>query len=320
MFVIRTCGRAVTRRSTSGSRRRSSHQPQAGRRTSAAAKRVRVVAPPQPQSAPLETARRRAISAAPRPMAPGRSKPPRPVAGRSAGTRAAISAPTARASTATTQNSTRQLVFSAIAAANGRPSAPPTPIDALMIAMDGPSSSAGTTSRSRLMPSGTTPMPRPWRPRPAIIGITEEDRAQTTEPRTSGTRETSSIRRLPYMSPSRPATGVETAAARRVAVMTQEALDAEVSKRVGSCAISGTTSVCVRAATMPAKARIPTMPPGRAVRSAGSAAGPPGWAAAGGELSTRCLSFSPLRACCVRASWWRSAVQDTLNVHHAHVV
>ncbi len=72
------------------------------------------------------------------------------------------------------------------------------------------------------------------------------------------------MRRLPNMSPRRPATGVATAAASSVAVMTQDALDAEVSSSTGSSAMSGTTRVCVIAATMPAKARMPTTAPGRA--------------------------------------------------------
>lgn len=322
VFVIRTWGRTVTRRSTSGSLRRSSHQPQAGSSTSTAAKRVSVVALPQPQSAPLETASSRQIRAAPRPTAPSRSKLVDRVAGRSPGTRARISAPTATASTATTQNSTRQLLFSAMAAANGRPSAPPTPIEALMIAMDGPSFSAGTTSRNRLMPSGTTPMPRPWRARPPIIGTTDEDRAQTTEPRTSGTSETSSMRRLPYMSPSRPATGVATAAASRVAVITQEAFDAEVSNSFGSSAISGTTRVWVSAATMPAKARMPTTAPGRAAGgelSTGAAPSCPFGPVVGSGCRFRSfvlvLVFVRVLLLCTHAR--RSTMQDTWIVHDA---
>jgi len=81
----------------------------------------------------------------------------------------------------------------------------------------------------------------------------------------SGTTETSSMRRLPYMSPSRPATGVATAADSRVAVITQDAFEAVVFSRLGSVPISGTTRVCMSAATMPARASTATMPPGRAM-------------------------------------------------------
>ncbi len=261
---MRTTGRAVTRRSTRGSGVRSSHAPQASRTTTAAARRPRVVALPQPQFAPLETASSRATRPVPRPRAPGRSKRPGAAARRPAGTRRRIRTPTRRLRPAATQKRTRQSAFSATAAEKGRPRAPPTPMEALMRAMEPPSLSGGRMSRSRLMPRGTTPMPRPWRPRPTIIGTTEEASAQTTEPATSGTTEASRTRRLPRVSPRRPATGVATAPARRVAVITQEALDAVVSSSFGRSPMSGTTRVCMSAATMPASARTPTTPPGRA--------------------------------------------------------
>ena len=73
-LVSSTCGRAVVRRSTSGSRVRSSQQPQASRTTAAAANRPSVVAEPQPQSAPLETASSRHTRPTPRPSAPTKSK------------------------------------------------------------------------------------------------------------------------------------------------------------------------------------------------------------------------------------------------------
>ncbi|GAA5226004.1 hypothetical protein GCM10025778_05340 [Paeniglutamicibacter antarcticus] len=52
--------------------------------------------------------------------------------------------------------------------------------------------------------------------------------------------------------------GVITAPANSVAVMTQEASEAVVFSSVGNCAISGTTSVCIRETTMPTNARIVT--------------------------------------------------------------
>ena len=74
-----------------------------------------------------------------------------------------------------------------------------------------------------LMPSGMTPEARPWSARPTIIQRTSESlRAQTTtEPLTSSTMLTISIRRLPYMSAEPPITGVATAAASSVAVTAQ---------------------------------------------------------------------------------------------------
>lgn len=137
------------------------------------------------------------------------------------------------------------------------------PMEALTSAMEELSFSAGTTSRSRAMPSGTMPMPMPCRPRPTIMGTTEEDSAHTTEPAISGTEQARSILRLPTRSPRRPETGTETAATRRVAVITQTAFDEVVSKSCGNSAISGVTRVCMIAAVMPAKARVATTPPER---------------------------------------------------------
>ncbi|CAM5654903.1 hypothetical protein SALBM135S_00760 [Streptomyces alboniger] len=181
----------------------------------------------------------------------------------------------ARASTAEPQNSTRQSAYCATAAAIGRPMAPPMPMEALTSAMEPLSLSAGTTSRSSAMPSGTMPMPMPCRPRPTIIGTTEEESAQTTEPMISGTTQTSIMRRLPTRSPRRPVTGTQTPATSRVTAMTHAALEDEVSRYRGSSAMSGVTSVCMIAATVPASARVAMLPPVR----------PPGcWASIRGLL------------------------------------
>lgn len=59
--------------------------------------------------------------------------------------------------------------------------------------------------------------------------------------------------------------GVETAPARRVEVMTQVALEGAVLSSSGRSLITGTSSVCMTATVMPAKARTGTTPPdGRA--------------------------------------------------------
>lgn len=143
-------------------------------------------------------------------------------------------------------------------AAEGRPSAPPTPSEALIIAVEPASRSEGSTSRMTLMPSGTTPAARPCSARPTIIGTSESLNAATTEPLTSRTMLTSSIRRLPNMSPRRPTTGVATAAASRVAVTAQAAFDAEASRYFGSSGTIGITRVCISETTIPAKARTAT--------------------------------------------------------------
>lgn len=72
-----------------------------------------------------------------------------------------------------------------------------------------------------------------------------------TEPATSTTRLTRSMRRLPTMSPSRPITGVATAAASSVAVMTQEVFDGEAPRCFGRSGTIGMTMDCISKNTIP---------------------------------------------------------------------
>ena len=95
-----------------------------------------------------------------------------------------------------------------------------------------------------------TPEEQPAEPEASADESTENS-AQSTEPATSAVRLSSSIRRLPTMSPSRPAIGIATAAASRVAVIAQEASAAELSRRCGSTGTSGMIIVWVSATTMP---------------------------------------------------------------------
>lgn len=62
------------------------------------------------------------------------------------------------------------------------------------------------------------------------MGTSVYERAQMTEPADITSSSTSSIRRLPNMSPRRPAMGVAMAAARRVEVSTHEASAMVVSR------------------------------------------------------------------------------------------
>jgi hypothetical protein len=112
-------------------------------------------------------------------------------------------------------------------AAVGRPSAPPTPSDALISAVAPPSRSTGSSSRMMLIPSGTTPAARPCSVRATIMTASEWLSAPTADPATSIARLASSIRRLPNMSPSRPTTGVAMALASSVAVIAQVVFAAE---------------------------------------------------------------------------------------------
>lgn len=93
--------------------------------------------------------------------------------------------------------------------------------------------------------------------------------ALTSAPTTITARLTTSIRRLPKRSPSRPMMGVATAPDSRVEVRTQVASAGAVSSSRGRSLTTGTSRVCITATTMPAKARTgttaaPALPEGRA--------------------------------------------------------
>ncbi|CAM5661522.1 hypothetical protein STENM36S_01627 [Streptomyces tendae] len=261
-LVKSTWRRAVVRRSTRGSGVCSSHQPQTSRITPAAANRPRVVAEDQPQSPPLEMASSRLARPAAMPMPPSRSKRP-PVRTADSGTRARTSTRETAPSAPESQNSMCQSSLSAISAAAGRPSAPPTPREALITAVAPASRSTGSSSRMMLMPSGITAADRPCRARPATIGTSASLSPQTAEPAISSTRLSSSIRRLPNMSPSRPTTGVATAEASSVAVTAQAASEADASRSFGSSGMIGITRVCISATTIPARASTATTAFGR---------------------------------------------------------
>src|SRR5690606_35187806 len=162
----------------------------------AVANKLSVSALVQPQSPPLDTASSRQTSVTPMPRAPSGSNPPVPW-GFASGTRNHTPAATTATSTATPRNMIRQLVYCTTAAEIGNPSAPPMPSEALITAIELPSRSAGSTSRMTLMPSGMMPAPMPCRPRPMIIGTTEEDAAHTSGPMNSGTMQINSMRFLP---------------------------------------------------------------------------------------------------------------------------
>ena len=128
-----------------------------------------------------------------------------------------------RPSPAAHQNSVCQSTFSAMNADSGSPSAPPTPSEELINPMADPTRSAGTAARSTLIASGMIGMPRPCRPRPTMNGTSELVDAEVTQP-TASCRTDDQIGLGPYMSPSRPNTGVATAAVSSVTVIAHEAL------------------------------------------------------------------------------------------------
>jgi hypothetical protein len=86
-----------------------------------------------------------------------------------------------------------------------------------------------------------------------------DDSAEITHPAATNPSRMSSIRRLPYMSPSRPLIGVEIAAASSVEMSTHCESTREVSSSSGSRGMIGVTSVCMSAASRPAAASVATM-------------------------------------------------------------
>ena len=138
------------------------------------------------------------------------------------------------------------------------------PSDELISAMPEPTRSAGSTSRMMLMPSGITPSAAPCSTRATISSSTPGASAPSAEPTVISPSATSSIRRLPYMSPSRPSSGAQTAPATRVAVTSQATVAVEVDSSCGNCGSSGTTSVCIRETVTPHEASTPITNAGRA--------------------------------------------------------
>ncbi len=150
----------------------------------------------QPHSPPCEIASSSAVSPAVMPSAPTRSKRPcaRPGAtGTSHTTNTAITA----VSRPTPQNSRCQSPSWATSPPTGRPNAEPTPRTDDVSAIAAPTRRGDRTSRSRLIPSGTIPMPTPCRARPATIGASESATAQRSDPAVSSASTTSTSLRLP---------------------------------------------------------------------------------------------------------------------------
>ena len=140
------------------------------------------------------------------------------------------------------------------------------PIVALINATAVPMRSGGSLSRRMLMPTAMSAAPKPWSALPTIIVRKETSSAQITEPRIIAPSETSSIRRLPYMSAIRAMIGVPTAAVSRVAVTSQEESEAEMSSRSGNSGRSGITKVNCSAETMPHRDRTRMVAQAGAVR------------------------------------------------------
>jgi len=96
--------------------------------------------------------------------------------------------------------------------------------------------------------------------------ISPVDRAAMIDPTTRVASSTSTMRRLPYMSPSRPAIGVMTAAASSVAVTTHAVSSRSAWSSSGSRVWMGTTRVNMNDEARPAIASTATMAPCRGIR------------------------------------------------------
>ncbi len=101
------------------------------------------------------------------------------------------------------------------------------------------------------MESGTTAEAAPWRARAAMRMPIWEVSAQITEPIARSANDSRRTRRLPYMSPARPRTGVRTAPERREAVTIQDTAAGEECVRRGRSGRRGITTVCMTAMRMP---------------------------------------------------------------------
>ena len=106
-----------------------------------------------------------------------------------------------------------------------------------------------------LIPTGMSAAANPCSARPAITVANVSPTATSTAPAVIVTRATTTIRRLPTMSANRDTIGVATAPLRIVIVTAHEAVVGLTPRMSGRSGISGTTSVCCSAASIPASER-----------------------------------------------------------------
>jgi len=194
------------------------------------------------QAVVFETARRKQTRNALRPRAPTMSKRPL-VRTADSGTISSTRTMSSRPRPRVIQNIVCQFAYCTTSVAAGIPNAAPTPRVELMIAIDGITRRGGSSSRRMLMPSGTTATAAPWNARPTISTVRFALIAQSNEPMTIEDSAISSTRRLPYMSPARPSSGVNTAPVSSVTVISQLTSDAGLWVIPGSSGRSGTTMV-----------------------------------------------------------------------------
>src|SRR5215207_3171798 len=155
--------------------------------------------------------------------------------------------------------SQRHETWSTITPESTIPRPPPTPNTAERSPIATFTRSAGNSSRMIAKLSGKSAPPAPERIRNAISDQMFQAAAAPMQPARKRPRLTSSIRSLPYWSPSRPRIGVATAAETRKPVSThvaQAVVAFRSSWKVGS---AGKTIVCCSENAVPARVRIPSV-------------------------------------------------------------
>lgn len=172
----------------------------------------------------------------------------------SAGMLATSETSTTAPAAADTQNSAGTPPIVDSTPASGMPAPPPTPSIAPMSATALPRPSGGTARVTRAMPRGMAATATPCTARPASSGPMEVAVAHSTEPATNAPMATSSIRRGPSRSPSRPRSGLAIAPVTSVAVTSQLASAPETPSCSRIWGSTGTTMAWGSAATRAAAA------------------------------------------------------------------
>ena len=132
--------------------------------------------------------------------------------------------------------------WSTITPASTRPSPPPMPKVAEMRPIEVATRSRGNSSRMIPKASGKIAPPAPWIARPRMSTPIDPPMADTSEPSANTPSTASSTFSLPYMSPSRPSSGVETLDVSRKAVSSHVAASAEAPT---SCWIAGSAGMII---------------------------------------------------------------------------
>ena len=240
-FVDHTGRRDMSCMSTIGSGTRRSHAMKAVPRTAAAANSPSTPVDFQPHALPCETPSRSEASASDSSAAPSQSILAFTRTGDS-GTKRHV----AHAATAVTASEDQKIHsierWSTITPASTRPSPPPMPKVAEIRPIEVATRSGGNSSRMIPKASGKIAPPAPWIPRPRISTPIDPPIAHTKEPRAKMPSAMSSTFSLPYMSPKRPSSGVETLDVSRKAVSSQVAPSGEAPR---SCWMAGSAGMII---------------------------------------------------------------------------